>query len=110
LGAQPVVDVFAHHVLGQTVTLLDLAFELVTLSVDLGEIVIGELAPLLFDRPCFQFPSMRFQSMSCSCPRLLRSSSAVVSITLPAAKSSALAEMRTRMEPDFSPMVLAVMV
>jgi hypothetical protein len=51
LGVQPIVDIFAHHVSGKTVALLDLAFELVALAVDLGEIVIGELAPLLFDFP-----------------------------------------------------------
>src|SRR5690242_6097370 len=48
-GLEPVVNVLTHAVLGETVALLDLAFELVTLAVDLGQIVVGELAPLLLD-------------------------------------------------------------
>src|SRR5580704_6156322 len=46
---QPVVDVLAHHVFGQAIALLDPAFELVALAVDLREIVVGELTPLLLD-------------------------------------------------------------
>jgi len=47
--------------------MLDLALELVALSVDLGKIVVGELAPLLLclilPLASFQFPSIRFQSI-----------------------------------------------
>src|ERR1700691_2385230 len=49
LRPQPVVHVPAHHVFSQAIALLDLAFELVALSVDGGQIVVGELTPLLFD-------------------------------------------------------------
>src|ERR1700675_4535809 len=49
LRLQPVVDVLAHHVFCQAIALLDLAFELVALAVDCGQIVVGELTPLLLD-------------------------------------------------------------
>ena len=49
LTLQPSVDILAHHIPGQAVALPNDAFELLTLSVDLSQIVIGELAPLLFD-------------------------------------------------------------
>ena len=41
-------DILAHHVLGLTTALLDPAFELFALAVDLIRIIIRELAPLLF--------------------------------------------------------------
>ena len=56
LRLQPIVDVLAHHVFGQAIALLDLAFELVALAVDCGQIVVGELTPLFFDLPLGLFP------------------------------------------------------
>jgi hypothetical protein len=49
LTIQPSIDVFAHHISGETIALLDYTFKLFALSVDLSKIVISELAPLLFD-------------------------------------------------------------
>src|SRR5829696_473837 len=49
LASVPVVDVTPDLVLLIPVTLLDLAFELVAAAVDHVQVVIGELAPLLFD-------------------------------------------------------------
>src|SRR5690349_18011892 len=48
-GLEPVVDVLSHLVLRDAVALLDLAFELLTFSVHLGEIVVRELTPFLLD-------------------------------------------------------------
>src|SRR5271169_1270358 len=55
-GLEPVVNVLAHAVLGEAVALLDLAFELIALAVDQGQIVVGELAPLLLDLALGLFP------------------------------------------------------
>jgi len=41
---QPIIDILARPVLGESVALLDFAFELVALSVDLSRVVIGEFA------------------------------------------------------------------
>src|SRR5690606_15502162 len=49
LAAVPVVDLAGNTVLLDSVTLLDLAFELIALACDLIEIVIGQLAPLFLD-------------------------------------------------------------
>jgi hypothetical protein len=49
LAPQPSIDVLAHHIFRKTVAMLDYTFKLFALSVDLSQIVIGELAPLLFD-------------------------------------------------------------
>ena len=38
-----------HLILGVAVARLDLAFQLLTVAVDLGNVVVGELAPLLLD-------------------------------------------------------------
>src|SRR5215469_1895759 len=56
LRLQPSIDVLAHHILGETVTLLDYTLKLFALSVDLGQIVICEFAPLLFDLALSLFP------------------------------------------------------
>src|SRR4029453_9226026 len=45
-AAEPVVDVLLHLVLGIAVAGLDLALELLAVAVDLGDVVVGELAPL----------------------------------------------------------------
>jgi hypothetical protein len=45
--AQPILNIFASHVFCQAITLLNFAFELVAPSVDLSQVVISELAPLL---------------------------------------------------------------
>src|SRR5262249_18485865 len=49
LALQPSIDVLAHHIFGETVALLDQTFKLFALTVDLSQIVVSELAPLLFD-------------------------------------------------------------
>jgi hypothetical protein len=56
----------------QTVTLLDLALELIALSVHSGQIVIGELPHFSLTLPlaCFQFPSTRFQSVPIASKKL----------------------------------------
>src|SRR6516225_7214062 len=56
LVLQPSIDVLAHHIFGETVALLEYALKLFALSVDLGQIVIGELTPLLFDLALRLFP------------------------------------------------------
>ena len=65
---EPIVDIFAGHVLCQVVAFLNFPLELVPLPVDLTQIVIGEFAhfSLTFRVSCFQFPSMRFQSIIAS--------------------------------------------
>jgi hypothetical protein len=45
----PGIDLLLRLILGVTVSLLDLAFELVTLARDHVQVVVGELTPLLFD-------------------------------------------------------------
>src|ERR1035437_7588877 len=45
----PIIDILLHHVLGMTVALLDLAFELLALAVYRGKVVVSELAPLFLD-------------------------------------------------------------
>src|SRR5262245_11228195 len=47
LLVHPVVDVLLDPVLGITVARLNLAFELIVVAIDLGDIIIGKLAPLL---------------------------------------------------------------
>jgi hypothetical protein len=56
LSVQPVVDVFAHLILGQAVALLDLAFQLIAAAVNLGQIIVGQLSPLLLDFACCLLP------------------------------------------------------
>src|SRR4051812_8406926 len=56
LVIQPGIDVLLHLILRMTVAGLDLALELLAVAVDLGEIVIGELTPLLFDLAAELFP------------------------------------------------------
>jgi hypothetical protein len=46
---QPIIDILARPVLGESAALPDFAFELVGLSVDLSQAVIGGFEPLLFD-------------------------------------------------------------
>jgi hypothetical protein len=41
---QPIIDIPARPVVGESVALLDFAFELVALAVDLSQVVIGEFA------------------------------------------------------------------
>ena len=45
----PIIDILLHHVLGMTVALLDLAFEVLALAVYRGKVVVSELAPLFLD-------------------------------------------------------------
>src|ERR1700756_1632668 len=49
LRLQPLVDILTHRVLGDSVAFLDFAFQLIALTIDLREIIVGELTPLLFD-------------------------------------------------------------
>jgi hypothetical protein len=44
---RPVIDFALHVIFGLAVSLLDLAFQLLTVTVDLIDLVIGKLAPLL---------------------------------------------------------------
>jgi hypothetical protein len=46
---QPIVNVFAHLIFGVAVASLNLAFQLIAPAIDGSQIVIGQLAPLLFD-------------------------------------------------------------
>lgn len=46
--ASPVVDVFLHLILGVAVSGLDLALQLFAVAIDFGDVVVSELAPLLF--------------------------------------------------------------
>jgi hypothetical protein len=43
-------------VLCKAIPLLDLTFELIAATVDHGEVVVSELAPLLFDLSCYLLP------------------------------------------------------
>ena len=56
LALQPSIDVLAHHIFRDAVAMLDYTFKLFALSVDLSQIVIGELSPLLFDPALSLFP------------------------------------------------------
>jgi hypothetical protein len=66
LAAVPIVDVLAHVVLGLAVAFLDLAFELVALAADLGEIVVSELAPLFLDLAAYLLP-VAFDTIPIQC-------------------------------------------
>ena len=57
LRLQPIIDVLADHVFGEAVALLNSAFELIASPVDLREIVVRELTPLLFDFALRFFPA-----------------------------------------------------
>jgi hypothetical protein len=46
---QPVVDILARPISRNAIAFLDLAFELLALAVDLGQIVVGELTLLFLD-------------------------------------------------------------
>ena len=52
----PVINVLARLIPGYAIALLNLAFELLTLAVYGREVIVGELAPLLFDLPFDLFP------------------------------------------------------
>jgi len=56
LAAIPIIYVLADLILGIAVTLLNLAFELVSATADDVEIVVREFAPLLFDLPLNLLP------------------------------------------------------
>jgi hypothetical protein len=56
LLAIPVVNVLLDLILGEAITLLDLTFELIPATVDGGEVIVGELAPLLLDLACDLLP------------------------------------------------------
>jgi hypothetical protein len=51
-----VVDILSGLVLGDAVPLLDLAFQLVTTSIDDVEVVVGKIALFLFDLALHLFP------------------------------------------------------
>jgi Zn-dependent protease with chaperone function len=54
-----------YHLFGEAIAVLNSALKLLAPSIDLVQVVVSELIPLLFDFPfvCFQFPSTQFQSM-----------------------------------------------
>src|SRR5262245_34867680 len=68
----PVVDVLADLILGQTIALLNLAFELIPAAGDDVELVVGELTPLLLHLPFDLLPislhaiPVHFERTSCS--------------------------------------------
>jgi hypothetical protein len=49
LAVIPGVYILLNLVLGEAVAFLDFALELITLSIDSSKIIVGEVAPLLFD-------------------------------------------------------------
>src|SRR5688572_32371811 len=53
---EPIVDLIPGLILRVAIALLNLAFELIALAVDLGQIIIGEFAPLLLDLAGELFP------------------------------------------------------
>src|SRR6478609_10927757 len=53
---EPIVNILSGLILGDAVPLLDLAFQLVTTSIDDVEVVVGEIAPFLFDLALHLFP------------------------------------------------------
>src|SRR5581483_12415152 len=56
LRGEPIVDIPADLILCQSVTFLNLAFELIATTVDDVEVVIGELTPLLLHFALGLFP------------------------------------------------------
>jgi Cytochrome c len=58
LRVQPIVDVSAYEILGQAVALLKSALQLVAAAIDLSEIIVGQLTPLLLDLAfgCYPVP------------------------------------------------------
>ena len=63
---QPGVDVFPDLVLRDSISLLDYPLQLIAMTLDFVQIVVGEIAPLLFDLALELFPVTfpRFQSMT----------------------------------------------
>jgi len=57
LGIVPRVDIVTDLILCETITLLDLAFELFAASVDHVKVVIREFSPLLLDSALDLFPA-----------------------------------------------------
>src|SRR4030095_4071135 len=53
---EPIVNILSGLILGDAVPLLDLAVQLVTTSIDDVEVVVGEMAPFLFDLALHLFP------------------------------------------------------
>jgi hypothetical protein len=49
LAIVPIVNVFTDFVLGLAVAFLDLAFQLLATAIDLRQVVVSELSPLLLD-------------------------------------------------------------
>ena len=45
----PIIDILLHHVLGMTVALLDIAFELLALAIYRCKVVVSELGPFFLD-------------------------------------------------------------
>jgi hypothetical protein len=54
---QPSIDILANLILGYSIALLDLAFELITSAVNCSEVVVCELAPLFFNLAGELFPA-----------------------------------------------------
>jgi hypothetical protein len=50
-GRKPTVDIAARLIFCQSRSLLEPAFQLITLAIDRGQIIIRDLAPLLLDLP-----------------------------------------------------------
>jgi hypothetical protein len=73
-GRKPTVDIAARLIFCQPISLLNPAFQLITLAINSGQIIIRDLAPLLLDLPrnSFQLPSILFQSMMVLRIRVIR--------------------------------------
>src|SRR5262245_64278098 len=66
---QPVINISPNLILGNSITLLDFAFQLITTAVDRSEVVVSELTPLLFYPTGQLFPaSLNTIPIHCSSP------------------------------------------
>jgi hypothetical protein len=55
-GFQPGIDVFPDLVLRDPVPFLDYSFQLIAMTLDFVQVVVGEITPLLFDLAFELFP------------------------------------------------------
>src|SRR5262245_8737850 len=50
-SVEPIVDVLFRFILGIAISRLEQPFQLLTIAIDFGEVVVGQVAPLFFDLP-----------------------------------------------------------
>lgn len=72
LAAVPVVDVLARLIFLKTITLMNIAFELVAFAIDDVEVIVGERALLFLDLSLHLFP-VTFDAVPIHCGFLHRS-------------------------------------